>query len=340
MQERTKNQTDVSNHYRIWFSNNKEQFLPPIHQVTIEESIINNPNVQTTLIVSTTFLSECEKQKLIAWGESINCVIKNIDDIEIADKNDAIILEIVKQELNYWANPPHTGNPGIASDYLRLLFIDKGLYLDCDIFVYENVPLLLETISGCFLGKQDQLNEVNNNKMAFSSTIGKRMATQIKETFITNYFFDRIHPSQIKFENVSSMVFQAAKLRSTQLAQFNNTKLKGSTMFQVENVLKLGGPDALKKWVAGISGNKEWKNLNLNPSSWLNEDYDQYFLVNANSSFTSEKKPEMTWISENDINGIRYENINIMEDRKSKYRNFLKSRNLERLAPIHNFKLT
>lgn len=237
---------DLTNHFRIWFSNDPSCFLPLTQKKIIENSITNNPNIKTTLIVDRKALNEATVNDLDEWSKNNNCTILDINEIETISNIDSLILSAAKNELENWRSTNKGGNPAIASDLIRLLVADKGVYLDCDILTYANLPTHLNTPFGAFTNfLYFTLEVLNNDVMCFASENGKKILEKYKEFVVKNYFFSNNSNTEIdlsSFKVSKDELLKIISARSVKLKNIRDTEQKRSTLSSI--VTELAGPFA------------------------------------------------------------------------------------------------
>ncbi|MDP1604300.1 MAG: glycosyltransferase family 88 protein [Legionella sp.] len=274
---------DTTNQYRVWFSNDPTQYLPDDFKVIIEESIKCNPGNKTTLITNTPILSDETKDKLRIWSNYSNCNI--LDLSEIIPKNDIekIILQIVKEELYYWTNSPFTGSCAIASDLVRLLLVNDGVYLDCDIFVSEAVPKTVTMPYGCFLRKYGEfIIPFNNDIMCFNSTKGREILGKIEMKIISNYL-KMDDPSSISDADVSRIVLKHIESRATEKEQ--ETKKYSYSDYFNYIVLTTSGPTAMFSIISNLTGS-----FQPQFKEWACNQFSNYVVCDAHLHKPTEKK--------------------------------------------------
>ena len=68
---------NMQKHYKIWFSNNKDDFMPFINRQRLMRMRVANPGIDLSLIYSSSLISEVEERKLKKFCE--NNRIKAVD---------------------------------------------------------------------------------------------------------------------------------------------------------------------------------------------------------------------------------------------------------------------
>lgn len=132
---------DLSKHYKIWFSKNRENFLGYENQKRLKKMRKDSPNIQITFIYSASCLSPkaIERLKIFCKNNNITPVdFDNIDTTQMSD-DEKQIYAIAKEEINK-AKDNQGGNMAAASDCARFLIpiIEKyGIYSDFDVIVYD-----------------------------------------------------------------------------------------------------------------------------------------------------------------------------------------------------------
>lgn len=284
---------DIKDHFRIWFSNHPDVFLPPFEKVIIEESIKSNPSCITTLIVDKNSLSIKTCEQLVEWGKNASCTILDINDIPQKNDHDLIILAVVKKEIEKWRTPPYSGNPGIASDLARLLISNKGIYFDCDIYTCKELPVKLNTPQGFFVDVVKLKPEVvfNNDIMTFSSPTGREFLEKYKLDVLNKYFNNCI-PSK----NLSDRIDDILKERAEAL---QDLKIEEKNDFIFQLVAELTGINSLNDFINSLD--RKFKVLNheiINYMEWLQ--------INAKAQFFDsieiETNAQLAWLPCNNIN--------------------------------------
>lgn len=285
---------DTTNQFRVWYSDNPEQYLPPQYRIILHESIKRSPNNVTTLVTDSSDLSAKAKKELAIWSSYSNCNLVELSEITPNDDYEAIILQIVKAELHYWKNPPYTGSCGIASDFTRLLLIDRGVYLDCDIFVLGLIPQTVKMPFGCFLGKFGKLIfPFNNDVMCFNSSRGREILHEIRKELIVNYLqtknIESISPddiNRIAQNHMKNREIERNKSdEKTYAAYFNNL------------VLTMAGPTAIRKIITRLVGSNGY---DPSFSEWICEEFSNYLVRDAHLIQKNRKRPE--WLPNSTIN--------------------------------------
>lgn len=283
---------DLSKQYRVWFSKTPDVFLPPVEKAIIETSIELNPHIKTHLIVNSELLSDYGKLRLKKWGENNNCEIIDIANFTPASELDKLIFEIIKLELENWIDGNKLGNPGLASDLARLLFIDQGVYIDCDILTYENIPKELKVSQFALTSFLDiPTGAVNNDMMAFSCEQGRIQLNDFKQQVVNNYFGKSL-------PNLQNLPLVMNK-RKQECQNLSEQKLKKYISKLVTNI---SGPYALKSFCQ-----KQNPPLDNLESDIMN--YWQHLHINASTSFdklnsAGFKGGGLTWLP-----GAQIENI-------------------------------
>lgn len=213
---------DLSKVYRVFFSNNPNRFLPPLDQTSLNVAAELNPNHQHHLIVDTSILTPIAKEALKSWSDKNHHEIIDIANIKVDSEIDALILGLVKLELKYWRDTsPSLGNVGIAADLVRLLFINKGIYLDCDVFMYEGFPLNISCSQGAFANYlfNYSYDYLNNDILAFGSEKGATMLNQFKNQALQNYFQGIVPENEaLALEKAQELIAE----RSTAISALNS----------------------------------------------------------------------------------------------------------------------
>ena len=128
---------NISNQYKIWFSANRDLFLPMTNQLRLIRMRKNNPNVTIHFVYSERYLSPSALANLNTFCLRYNIVPVELDTIfdGITSNTDKQLASLVYKELElYHSN--QGGNLGAASDYARLiqkLIEHCGIYSDFDV---------------------------------------------------------------------------------------------------------------------------------------------------------------------------------------------------------------
>ena len=293
-------QLDLSHHYRVWFSNNKNSFLPQVERTIIETSIELNPAVRTHLIVNKEMLSSLSRAQLTLWGKKNKCEIIDIAVLDLKSELDKLILAMAKSELANWTSGNRLGNPGLASDLVRLLYIDQGVYLDCDIFTCENIPTKLTTHQAAITAFLDiSLGALNNNMMAFSSEAGKDVLQKFKQ-LVVNKYFGELRPCMANLAAVMDYRQQACKnLNKTDLRSYLSTLVTSTS-----------GPWVLKEFCDSVK-----PPINNLESEVV--DYIQHLFINAGNSFDELKSAGLSagncsWLPGTQKDNVGASNLELM----------------------------
>lgn len=128
-------------HYKIWFSENPDEFLPKINQNRLEQFRETNPNDSMTLVYSAQMLSLQTLIKLYCFCFVNKIIPRNFDTLPVQNLTEGLLKECARDEIKYRHNG---GCLAAASDITRLLgYTNKfGIYCDFDAVINtQNLPL-------------------------------------------------------------------------------------------------------------------------------------------------------------------------------------------------------
>lgn len=136
---------NTKKHYRIWFSKDKDVFLPQENQLRFIRMRVKNPNATLSLVYSSKVLSEKAKKELHHF-----CAVHNIQPVDfdteirnlIRGADERALYKLAKEEIKY-ANGAG-GSLAAASDIVRTIIgvIEKcGNYSDFDVdVIFSDLP--------------------------------------------------------------------------------------------------------------------------------------------------------------------------------------------------------
>ncbi len=124
--------------FKIWFSPNKEEFLPAENKLRFIRTILANPSTSFSFVFSSKILSTQAVSELMLFCHRLNIIPIDIDHLiytKLTNDIDKTIFQITTSEIKQ-AISKQGGNAAAASDCLRtlpLLIETAGIYSDFDV---------------------------------------------------------------------------------------------------------------------------------------------------------------------------------------------------------------
>ena len=128
----------LDRHFKVWFSTQPEVFLPKVNQMRLALMRELNPNIVLQLIHCKDLLNDSAKTELAHFCREFDilCIDLPISSSEKVSAYrsklssvDAKLYDIARDQLQ---NLNQGGNPAIASDLIRLMYLEHGIYSDFD----------------------------------------------------------------------------------------------------------------------------------------------------------------------------------------------------------------
>lgn len=175
---------DTRNHYKIWFSDNPNEFLNSENKLRLIRTCLQNPNLIFSFVYSSSILTRAAISDLIGFCNRLK--IQPIDfDTHVLDmlehESDKICYILAKKEI-WCAVNQQGGNLAAASDLTRWLpgLISRcGIYSDFDVEInFSSLPVTLlsksalilpTTITSDAAGLESYT--INNEFLAFAKNI-------------------------------------------------------------------------------------------------------------------------------------------------------------------------
>lgn len=124
-------------HFKIWFSTDRDNFLPIKNRVRLLEMRYPNPAARVSLIYSRQLLSPSAELELLTFSKINNITPIAYEDFKqsLQDATDLKVCECIDMEITAMAEKNPGACPAAASDMLRIIAACNGLgiYTDFDV---------------------------------------------------------------------------------------------------------------------------------------------------------------------------------------------------------------